>query len=58
MDERQNDIINALIIIKSVCVSTEKCDYCPFYLNGCMIEYSSPDKWKINTEDAIWRAFK
>lgn len=58
MDQRQKDIINALIIIKSVCVSNDKCDYCPFYINGCMIQYVSPDKWDINMDGNIWRAFK
>lgn len=59
MDRKQIDIINALYILKGVCLNNEKCDDCPLYKdNICVIIHYSPDKWNINTEGEIWRAFK
>ena len=58
-DERQLDIINALYVIKGVCVLNAKCDSCPIYVhNACYLQYKSPDYWDINDADEVWRAFK
>ena len=57
MDKKQIDILNALYIIKGLCVSNDRCDRCPLSLSGdCMVVYSTPDYWNIDTWEEIWRA--
>lgn len=55
----QEEIINALKIIKETCASINSCQKCPFYNGACYINRTQPEHWNIiNEQPAIWRAFQ
>ena len=63
MKHTKEEILDALKVIKDTCNEVgeklEGCDNCPFYANKeCVIMCRGPDKWELNFEGAIWRAFK
>lgn len=63
MEHSKKEIIEALKIIKGVCVDNLECSTCPFAhtANGyvkCKLG-EEPTNWNINNEkDEIWRALK
>ena len=57
-DVNISEIINALIIIRDVCINHEHCIDCPFYYpDMCNIKHTDPDKWNLTTK-YVWKAFK
>ena len=54
------EIINALKIIKNECNSRMICDNCPFSDKNrkCKILHIIPSEWDINEETDAWRALK
>lgn len=54
-------ILTSLRIIKTVCKDNE-CPCCPFGKveeDGkmyCMVKYTPPEEWNINSETDVWRA--
>lgn len=55
----QKDIVDALNIIKSTCISYEHCVECPFIkYNKCMIIENCPDEWNLISAEQNWKAFK
>lgn len=56
------EIINALKIIKNECNSNTRCQTCPFsdnnQINNCKIIMDLPYNWNINEKIDVWRAFK
>lgn len=60
MKHTQEEIINALKVIKDECESHNCCEECCFnniHLR-CMFSETFPFKWKINEKNDVWRAFK
>lgn len=63
MEHSRKEIIEALKIIKDVCIDNLECSTCPFahIANGyvkCKLD-EEPTNWNINDEkDEIWRALK
>lgn len=63
MEHSRKEIIEALKIIKDVCIDNLECSTCPFahIANGyakCKLD-EEPTNWNINNEkDEIWRALK
>lgn len=54
------EIINALQVIKNLCLSFEDCSQsCPLYCSGCALrEDVPPEQWQLNETYADWHAFK
>ena len=58
----EHDILDALSLIKMVCVDNPDCEECPFhneeekYPNNCNVSKSTPDMWVLNTSHR-WKAF-
>lgn len=63
MEHSRKEIIEALKIIKDVCIDNLECSACPFahIANGyvkCKLD-EEPTNWNINDQkDEIWRALK
>lgn len=63
MEHSRKEIIEALKIIKDVCIDNLECSTCPFahIANGyvkCKLD-EEPTNWNINDQkDEIWRALK
>lgn len=60
MDNNLNisEIINALKIIKDVCMNHEHCIDCPFYYPDiCNIKHTDPVNWELSSS-YVWRAFR
>ncbi len=58
MDYSNADVLDALDLIKNICIATYNCEDCPFMKNGsCYIKHVDPEKWEIS-HHYIWRAFK
>lgn len=60
MDNNLNisEIINALKIIKDVCMNHPHCIDCPFYYPDiCNIIHTDPEKWELSSS-YVWRAFR
>ena len=58
----QNEIINALKLIQSICKNNEDCSACPFREDNspnppCVIQGGVPAEWKIKGRETSWRAF-
>lgn len=56
----KEEIVKALNVIKKVCIEQKSCCMdCPFYSHndGCYIINNYPDKWNIQDENDVWRAF-
>ena len=62
MKHTNEEIINALKVIKDECLSLEKksCYGCCFYNDKkrCLINNNSPSYWNINEKEEVWRALK
>lgn len=60
-NDKRNEILLALKIIKSECKNHSKCEDCPFHKesssNLCAISRDTPASWDIN-DDEKWKAFK
>ena len=60
MEHTQEEILNALHIIRGECVKHTNCEKCPFRLKSagrCYIQNIRPNVWKIKRNDN-WRAFE
>ena len=59
MNDKRDQIITALKIIKSECKKHGNCeDTCPFHLQGtCRIFSLAPRHWEIN-DDEKWKALR
>ena len=55
---KKEDVLNALACLKAMCASYETCTNCPAYDGSCKIKYTEPEDYDLNTDDAVWRAFK
>lgn len=55
-----DEIVEALKVIKQECSSGTLCLYCRLSFNGkCMFSQSDPCEWNINSpEETTWKAFK
>ena len=62
MKHTQNEILNALNVIKDTCRESKDCENCPFRKKEnekiCNITSSVPVHWKTKKVDETWRAFK
>lgn len=60
MKHTQEEIINALQVIKDVCNKNEKCVMCPLRSRGvgCTLMNTFPNQWEIKNNETNWRAFK
>lgn len=62
MKHTQEEIINALKVIKDECGQYEECENCPFYNEKIYCAIRDPDEnpsqWDIAEETEVWRAFK
>lgn len=60
-NDKKNEILLALEIIKSECKAHETCFDCPFYKESegghCGIRENTPADWEIN-DDEKWKAFR
>lgn len=55
------DILNALRIIKSVCEENYQCKSCPFYDDNnehCIPQSKPPAEYEILNGEPVWRAIK
>lgn len=65
MKYTEEEILNALKVIKEVCAEFENCPNCPFYkfteslswTADCVIRNKMPRRWELNTSKPAWRAF-
>ena len=60
---RNNQILNALRVIKETCAIYDECYKCPLAAGdyNCMVsDRTTPEKWKIKNDapEDIWRAFE
>lgn len=63
MKHTQEEIINALNVIKDTCSNVsniQDCWLCPLSDRDghCIITEQSPQAWDIVREEEVWRAFK
>lgn len=60
-DYTNDEIINALTVIRNICKETENCFGCPFYDEGhdnCVIQNKNPVDWLFADEYNVWRAVR
>ena len=61
MKHTQEEIINALKVIKDTCEEQQEfdpCKRCPLSKNGaCILQEQPPQEWKIRTSPPEWKAF-
>ena len=60
MKHSQEEIVNALKVIKETCEDAKECADFPIYredLGYCNFKYNDPQDWKINFPYKVWRAF-
>lgn len=70
IEAEKNEIINALKVLKSTCISFQgfdsdypehsKCENCPlgYSYGGCQLTECYPFKYDINDPNDTWRALK
>ena len=58
MKYTQEEIINALKIIKETCASQDECNHCPFAnkFHDCRVSEYQPSEWQLNDESTEWKA--
>lgn len=58
MKYTQEEIINALKIIKETCGEYEECTHCPFAdkTRACLVCEYQPSEWQLNDESTEWKA--
>lgn len=63
MKYTQEEILNALKIIKETCSEQDECKHCPFCgtfrdsRDFCVICDHTPSAWELNDATGEWRAF-
>lgn len=61
MKHTEEEILNALKVIKEVCEGYDPCPNCPLYAteaNCCGIQYRYAEDWELNDGTRMWRAFR
>ena len=62
MKYSHEEIINALKILKTICLEQETCQNCPFCNNEtedeCLLQKFVPMDYYINEEETVWRALQ
>lgn len=60
MKPTNEEVYNALIILKNLCSETEDCLKCPLHMESfktCGVTEYEPDEWEINGVSE-WKAFE
>ena len=61
MEYTQDEILNALRVIKETCEEAGECENCPLrnkeYNDKCYLMETAPLDWKIRANSGTWRAF-
>ena len=57
-DSEREKLMKALQVIKDTCNKNPKCKECPLAESdgNCLVNYITPDGWKINDNNEVWRA--
>ena len=62
MKHSQEEILNALQVIKDTCEEMpefDPCEHCPLSKNGnCILQEREPSIWAINPRTSVWKAFE
>lgn len=52
------EILQALRTLKTLCDSFSSCEDCPCCKDGCQIRFTTPNSWALNEPEEKWYAFK
>lgn len=57
MTYSHDDIIDALIVIRTTCEDFKDCEECPFWKDEECCINSNPVDWTLNENNRNWKAF-